>query len=164
LAEVIKRNGQKTLDPRVFMRGIAEGLLALHNNKFIYRDLTPDAIIVEFETERPLLTNFETARDLDGSPTVSAGEDRRQEYYIAPEVLADPGAAKIPADLYSWAAIFHHLTTGEPYQRRMGQKFARIEQTGLPPMIVELIKNCLNDDPGKRPQCVDEILKAMKSW
>ena len=164
LAEVIKRNGQKTLDPRVFMRGIAEGLLALHNNKFIYRDLTPDAIIVELESERPLLTNFETARDLDGSPTVSAGEDRRQEYYVAPEVLADPGAAKIPADLYSWAAIFHHLTTGEPYRRRMEQKFARIERTGLPPMIVELIKNCLNDDPGKRPPCVDEILKVMKSW
>jgi len=103
----LQRGEQTTLDLRQIMYGIALGLKALHTKTpqkpvFIHRGLNPGAVIVERNTQRAILTNFELARS-EGLPTVVV-DKFLPDPYCAPE-LDDPHSADIATDIYSWGAI-----------------------------------------------------------
>jgi len=107
LEVILQRGEQTTLDLRQIMYGIALGLKALHTKTpqkpvFIHRGLNPGAVIVERNTQRAILTNFELARS-EGLPTVVV-DKFLPDPYCAPE-LDDPHSADIATDIYSWGAI-----------------------------------------------------------
>ena len=93
--------------------------------------------------------------------------------YIAPEVLRGYRYTKA-ADVYSFGIIMWEMTAGVPAYNNVPHDLnlsLDIVCKGLRPKIVEgtdpeyleLMKQCWNSDPGKRPTA-EELVEYFKKW
>ena len=96
---------------KTVMLGIAEGLVALHRNRIVRRELSPRFVLLRKKSLAPVLTDFELAKLLDGAPTVSPAGGWPDDPYLAPEVTSR-GTVDERADLYSWGRVFVHALSG----------------------------------------------------
>jgi serine/threonine protein kinase len=143
---------------RGIMRNVAEGLLAVHERNIVHRELTPQSIIVERDTKRAIVTNFELAKLLAKDAVTVANDRLPRNPYRALEVEIEPHNVDGTADVYSWGAILYHLLTGEHY-------------AGIFPNIERFPKECHNDlsiaqmclalQKDDRPQNFREILSLL---
>ena len=144
---------------RHLVTDIAEALQTLHENQIIRRELAPAFILLEKDTKRVVLTDFELGKLLDGSPTVR-GVAWRHEEYLAPEVLH--GKPDFRADLYSWAriglkAVLHELPAP-------GHDQAAVGETRLPRGVRAVMEKCLKRKREQRPESMAEVLKVVRRW
>jgi len=144
------------------MRGIAEGLRALHEHGVIRRELSPRSVILEEGTNHPVLTDFELAKLLADAPTVAHAADWEHvdDPYRAPEVSAKSPVLGPASDVYSWGRIFLHATTGHLPQVDSDDEAKAVDQ--LPKSLRVLIGACVAIDTAKRPQSMNEVLQGIK--
>ncbi len=144
---------------RIVMTEIAQGLEGLHRAGVIRRQLTPESIVLGKRSV--VLTDFELAKLLDGSPTVDVGE-RPDDLYVAPEIRDGDPATDFRADIFSWAMIMVRAATGAVIQdcEFVANKLAAI---GIPRSFISLIVNCLGPVT-TRPENMNKILLALKKW
>ena len=90
------------------MYEILLGLQALHAADVIRRELSPRYVFIN--DRETVLTDFELAKLLDGSPTVSPIEMWPDDVYRAPEV--GEGDLHPSCDVFSWAMILAHAVSG----------------------------------------------------
>jgi hypothetical protein len=142
-----------------FMRGVALGLMAVHNNGFVFRVLSPSSILVEHRTNRPFLTNFELAKAPGVTPTVWDSVTIENDAYMAPEAIDNPNTVDAKVDVYSWGAILYHLATGTPYG---GPKtLEKLRRTSLPAPAIKLGERCLSLRRSLRPENMTEVLTTL---
>lgn len=146
------------------MRGIADGLAALHRHGYLRRELSPKFVILEEETNNPVLTDFELAKLLSGGPTVADAADWKHvdDGYRAPEVTANSPDLGPEIDVYSWGRILLRAVTGDLPTAGSAEELAAISK--LPKAIRELVASCVAIDRTQRPQTMDVVLRAIKSW
>lgn len=93
---------------------VASGLAAAHACDIIHRDVKPSNIVIERETQRPVLIDFGIARHIEGgvrSSVVTAGTP----WYMAPEqVRNERDLLGQKADVYSLACTAFELLAGRP--------------------------------------------------
>jgi serine/threonine protein kinase len=140
------------------MTGIAEGLFALHKAGIVRRELSPGSVLLRERDDRPILTDMELAKLVDGEPTVSPDE-WPDDPYRALEVSGNT-PIDAHADIYSWARIFIHSTTGEVFDR--GEE--PVGSLDVPSALRALIEKSLSPAPSGRPTDLKKILKALKAW
>ena len=149
-----------TVIPRM-MRAIASALALLHSHQIIRRELSPRFIFVRSSDETPILTDFELAKLLDGSPTVSPKCAWPDDEYRALEVDSD--ATLDPrADVYSWGRILVHTACGQLPAR--GDEGAALMSTGVPPAVRKLVLACVALPPSDRPSSMSDVLHVLRSW
>ena len=159
LSERILQNSFERPQAVVISLQIAEGLRALHLNNMIRRELSPHNILLETDTERVILTEFELAKLLDGRPTVSK-DDWPVDPCRAPEAGADDVDHR--ADIYSWGRITIQLLTGTlPMQ---GDELTVLKSAKLPKKVESLLTNCVAISRRTRPQSIDEVTAVMSAW
>jgi len=140
---------------------IAAGLERLHSKEIIRRELSPRFIVVRTADQLAVLTDFELAKLLDGSPTVSPKRAWPDDDYRALEV--DSEATIDPrADIYSWGRILVHAACGQLPPR--GDEPAALANTQLPPAIRKLAAACVALPPSNRPTTMAEVLHATRNW
>jgi len=161
LDDILDTPAETALDIRQLMLQVALGLRGLHLKGFVHRELNPGSIIIENDTNRAVISNFELAKALDGSPTVST-EDVKKDPYRAPEVVTDPHSVDTRADIYSWAAILFRLATGQLYIEEGAIDL--LGQSHLPKAVVKLLQNCLQPLRSNRPASISEVIRALESW
>lgn len=146
------------------MRGIAEGLRALHKHGVLRRELSPRSVILEEGTNTPVLTDFELAKLLADAPTVAHAADWEyvDDPYRAPEVSAKSPVLGPASDAYSWGRIVLHATTGHLPSVDSDDEANAVSQ--LPKSIRVLIGACVAIDSAKRPQSMDEVLQGIRKW
>ncbi len=136
---------------------VAEGLHALHQLEIIQRELTPTGILISNEGPA-VLTDFELAKLLDGSPSVSSGWNDNP--YRAPEVCEANLNAQ--ADIYSWARIVTHCALGTlPVAAREAEELAKCK---MPSAVRSLLIGCLEIRKSCRPLSMAEVLPVLKRW
>jgi protein kinase-like protein/nuclease-like protein len=156
-------DGGKTLPVRTIAGGIAAGLRAIHQEGYVCRDLNPEAIWIQRDTAKPLLTNFELAKALDGAPTVAGSAvDLGEGDYRAPEVRRGGLVIDARADVYSWGAIVFHVVIGQAYQS--ADMLSQLDRQDLPSKITELIRQCLAPRPSDRPSGMDVVHGTLRGW
>lgn len=133
------------------------GLQALHRAGIIRRELSPVSILIS-EKGRTVLTDFELAKLLDGSPSVS--RDWPDDPYRAPEVGG--GEVNHSADIYSFGRILIHAALGELPGR--GTEPKCLPRSALPPAVRELALRSVDPRRSKRPQSVSEMLPVIQAW
>ena len=140
-------------------RQIAVGLDTLNQCGIIRRELTPQSILLEANTHRVVLTEFELAKLLDGSPTVSK-DDWPVDPFRAPEAGSDDVDHR--ADIYSWARITVHMLLGKlPID---GGEASSIKAAKLPKKFETLLQQCLFASKRARPENFALIIDYMTSW
>ncbi len=138
---------------------IAEGLQTLHENAIIRRELAPAFILLENDTGRVVLTDFELGKLLDGSPTVG-GTSWRHEEYLAVEVKQ--GKADFRADLYSWGRICLEAALGN--QDRPEDERVALAESPLPRGVRAIVEACLERNREQRPASMQDVLAAVRRW
>ena len=160
---------------------ICAGLAEAHKRRVIHGDLKSSNVILAGGAQgevRAVIADFGLARALDGSP-VSGGSPG----YMAPEVRRGDSTS-VTADIYALGVILHEMTCGfRPDQRAVvaattiaqaadtaveaperGERLLRPDDDPLPRLATKLdpvIRRCLQPDPAKRYQRVEEVAKAL---
>ncbi|XP_045823116.1 probable serine/threonine-protein kinase PBL5 isoform X2 [Trifolium pratense] len=160
--------------------GAAKGLLYLHKNSIIHRDVRPNNILVTHDLQ-PLIGDFGLARTHNNDLTHST-EVVGTWGYLAPE-YAEYGKVSSRTDVYSFGVVLLQLITGmRTTDKRLGGRslvgWARplLKERNYPDLIderiidthdyhqlfwmIRLAEKCLSRDPKKR-LTMDEVVNAL---
>ncbi|GAU16431.1 hypothetical protein TSUD_117800 [Trifolium subterraneum] len=160
--------------------GAAKGLLYLHKNSIIHRDVRPNNILVTHDLQ-PLIGDFGLARTHNKDFTHST-EVVGTWGYLAPE-YAEYGKVSSRTDVYSFGVVLLQLITGmRTTDKRLGGRslvgWARplLKERNYPDLIderiidthdyhqlfwmIRLAEKCLSRDPKKRLTMV-EVVNAL---
>jgi hypothetical protein len=142
-----------------YVADVADGLSRVHGHGVIHRDVKPENILQEPETDEAVLTDFGIAARLT-DPSSIAGTPR----YMAPEAFL--GQVSPALDVYSLAATLFWLVTGQPpfggetrrellhnIERGLPRPDPRC--AGLPAGLEQLIRAGLSVRPSERPTLAD---------
>lgn len=138
---------------------LAQGLSALHQAGVVFRELSPNHILLSSIDGRACLTDFELAKLLEPTPTVST--EWPDDIYRAPEV--ENGHSSVQADFYSWAMIVVHgfFLNAD----RSSSALPIPKKSDLPLSLRHLLENCLSPAPSDRPCEIFQILAVLeKTW
>ena len=153
-----------------FLRDIAGGLKSIHNNGFIHKDLHSGNILSNDENKISYITDLGLCKPVD-----EQGEEKIHGVlpYVAPEVLR--GKKYTPsADIYSFGIIACEILSGlPPYHNLPHDEFLalkicqglrpKVNNVKVPPLLENLIDQCLDADPLKRPTA-DELYDIIYNW
>lgn len=143
--------------PRLLL-DVATGLQALHKAGVVFRELAPARVLIADHDGRAVLTDFELAKLLDGSPSVSS--EWPDDPFRAPEV--DGGSATVQADLYSVGKIAVAAAAGELVDHEAVPDV--FNKARVPKQLAKLLVACLEPVPYKRPADMAPLLKELTAW
>ncbi|RIB25813.1 kinase-like domain-containing protein [Gigaspora rosea] len=143
---------------------IAQGLVFLHNNKIIHRNLHPKNILVhenkimisDFGLSKLMASDSNSTSLIDGLPA-----------FMDPQCFKNPTYKRTyKTDIYSYGVVLWEISSGHkpfPSLKRTqisikiynGEREKPVE--GTPSDYVDLYKRCWNDEPDNRPK-IEEIL------
>ena len=161
-------------------RQLCAGLAEAHRNRIIHGDLKSANVILTKDPDgamRVVITDFGLARSAL-NPGVSGGSPG----YMAPELYAG-APTTVASDIYALGVILHELASGfrphvrvamlastltQPPQdspaKSDRQRLTALSQAPLPPLHSRwdpILKCCLQVDPSRRYETVDQVFKAL---
>jgi eukaryotic-like serine/threonine-protein kinase len=162
------------------LRDVARALAYAHERGVVHRDIKPDNILLSGDAA--VVADFGIAKaitdarssDASGRPTTvtQAGMVIGTPAYMAPEQIAADPDIDHRADVYSFGCVAYELLAGEtPFASRKGhQMLAHVSEQAVPivekrpdcpPVLAQLVMQCLEKDPARRPQSAREILSVL---
>jgi len=160
LSEVLERKERFTPEQqeRIALE-IAGGLQYLHSQGMIHRNLK-DRYILFDEDWHAKLTGFGLSKVK--SSAIQTIQQHEVSFWSAPELLRRGGCHTLKSDIYSYGLILWELLTGQKPYAHLGldsrELFKRIRAgyresipEDLPKVYADLIRQCWDADPSKRP-------------
>ena len=137
---------------------IATGLAALHAAGIVFRELAPARVLISDKDAAAVLTDFELAKLLDDSPSVSS--EWPEDPFRAPEV--DGGSTSLQSDLYSFAQLASAAVAGSDFDPLQAEE--TLGRAKLPKRLQRLLLECLEPIPDRRPSDLSPLLKELSRW
>ncbi len=150
---------------------ICDGLAAAHEAGVVHRDLKPANVLVE-PAGRVVITDFGIARSANDDRLTADGGLLGTLAYMAPEqIKGQPADAR--TDLYAIGLIVYEMLTGctpFPADTALASALARIDApppdprtiVGVPDALAELVMQCLEPDPSRRPASAQDVATALR--
>jgi eukaryotic-like serine/threonine-protein kinase len=152
-----------------YIQQIGQALIAVHQQKFLHRDVKPENIMIRAGTHEAVLIDFDLARGFD-NPLTSRGNKVDgftpiELYFNSPKQQMQRGAW---TDVYSLAATLYVLLTGQQPVSAIDRKDQN--QRLIPPQELNhqisdrtnnAIVHGMQLEPDKRPQTVEDWLKEL---
>ena len=161
------------------MREVAEALAFAHARSVVHRDLKPDNIFLQHG--HAILADFGIAMAVEkatrGTPTerlTRTGLGLGTPGYMSPEQLAGDPNVDARTDIYAMGIVGYEMLSGHPpFPGRSPAKVIVAHMTeepepvttyraDAPPLLSELIRGCLQKDPGDRWQTVEELMSPLE--
>jgi serine/threonine protein kinase len=144
--------------PRL-LHEIALGLEVLHQKKIVFRELAPARVLIADKGNRAVLTDFELAKLLDGSPSVSS--EWPEDPFRAPEV--EGGTVTEGADLYSLAMVASAAIAGPGFDPESVPPIETLKASNLPKRVLRLLMDSLGPLNRRSPE-LTPVLKELARW
>lgn len=145
--------------PRL-LHEIAQGLNALHSANIVARELAPARVLISDRDGHAVLTDFELAKLLDGSPSVSS--EWPEDVFLAPEV--DGTSATVQSDLYSFGQVAIAAAAGSDGAGDLERAPVFLGRAGVPKRLAKMIVDCLEPVPSNRPPELLPLLTELSRW
>ena len=173
LANTLDHVGRIPLESGLLViRGLAEGLAVAHRNGLIHRDIKPANILLRGGNyASPVLIDFGVAGFLEpGSHLTQSGQIFGTAYYMSPEQLLGKPQS-VASDIYGLGIVLFQMLFGiRPFEAdRDFDVFRKVLEGSLtfpdfptvPGSVQDLIRQCLDKDPTRRPQSADDFLRII---
>ena len=167
----------------VVMEKIARAVNIVHRHGVLHGDIKPHNILIERETNRPLITDFGLAEfdlcfDLQGDEIQkdSGAENiAGTPAYMAPELLraamqqASPQEAalvrSVSSDVYSLGATLWATLSGRsPLEFRNAQVAVDSRSSNLPAELLKICQKSMSENPALRHQSAQEFADELAQW
>ena len=165
-----------------FVLQACDAIAEAHDAGIVHRDLKPSNLFVSERSDgSPLLKVLDfgisksmsgTANSVDGTLT-STRAVMGSPYYMSPEQVRDARRVDGRSDIWALGVILHESLTGEPaFQADTfpGVCAAIVADPPIPvhnlrpdvhPELESIVMRCLEKDPGRRFQSVQELVEAL---
>jgi len=149
-----------------FVRGLAQGVQAIHQAGVVHRDLKPSNVVLA--QDGPVILDYGIARALDATSVTSTGTRVGSLVWMSPEQLLGTGEDR-PCDVHALGLLAHYAATGEhPFGTGRPEAVAWRISNGEPslapypqvPGLDELVRACLRTDPEQRPTAGEVLTRA----
>ena len=178
LADVLQAEGVMTIEQaRNTLRQVASALAAAHEKGIVHRDVKPDNVVRERDSDRVVLTDFGIAAILEtGTETITRltqqGQLLGDPRYMSPEQLLGEAVTE-ESDVYSLGIMgYELLTLKAPFEGTTSVQLAtaHLKKEPIPlarlrpdvdPFLAELLERCLSKNPLHRPRA-SEVAKALE--
>ena len=163
------------------LRDVATALGYAHERGIVHRDIKPDNVLVSGGAA--VVTDFGVAKAISSARAANAtapggsltqlGFSLGTPMYMAPEQAAADPNTDHRADIYSFGTLAYELFAGKPpFAGRTPAALLAAQMTETPPLLsaarpdapvplVELVRQCLEKDPAKRPQQASDVIHAL---
>jgi tetratricopeptide (TPR) repeat protein len=179
LRQRLELDGALPMDATVrLLREVADALAFAHAFGVVHRDLKPENIFLQHG--HAILADFGIARAVEqatgtaGERLTLAGTGLGTIGYMAPEQLAGEPDVDARADIYAMGVVAYEMIAGHaPFPGRSGSKLVIAHmteepepvaacRTGVPPRLALLVMRCIEKDPDRRWQTVEEMLAPLE--
>lgn len=145
-------------------QSLADILEYLHKQSIIHRDINPNNIIVERDTNRVLLLDFGTAHDKFSNGTRQQLTSLGTPGYIAPEQIASPANATYQSDIFGVGCVLFEMLAGDTPWDADGDmtRVPTLAERGgdnLPVDLDDIFQRMLAHDVAQRPSSATDSLK-----
>ncbi|HXD49654.1 MAG TPA: protein kinase [Gemmatimonadaceae bacterium] len=160
------------------LRDVARALAYAHERGVVHRDIKPDNVLLAGGSAT--VTDFGIAKAItaarapsgDGGLT-QVGMSIGTPSYMSPEQAAADPSADQRSDVYSFGCMAYELLTGQPpfagltpqrlLAAHMGERPRRVSELrpDTPPLLADLVMQCLEKDPSARPQHAADIVRLL---
>jgi serine/threonine protein kinase len=162
-------------DARRVLREVADALAYAHARNVIHRDVKPDNILLDADTQRAMVTDFGIARavtDVPDTRLTTTGAAIGTPAYMSPEQCSSERGIDGRSDLYSLGVVGYQLLSGElpfsaPSTLALFMKHVTEEPIPLadrcntPPDLNAIIMQCLAKQPAGRFANASELVDAL---
>ena len=159
------------------LKDVAEALAFAHAHGVVHRDVKPENVFLDAETDRALLSDFGIAHSAEfDSRLTMTGAAIGTPAYMAPEQI-DGGPANARSDLYSLGLVTWEMLTGERpwvgealYNVIFKQKHEELPAIDavrpgeVPPRLQYITERMLQKKPTARWAGADGLLVALNAW
>lgn len=144
--------------------GLARALESIHQVGVLHRDLKPGNVMLT--DDGPVVIDFGISQLADDARITQTGLVTGTPGYVDPNVMHGKNPTR-DGDWWGWAAVLVFAATGrQPFGRGPGVLMrvdsGRVDTTGLPPRIAQVLRRALHPDPDRRmsPEAVRAALSA----
>ena len=154
------------------VRQCCESLVHLHSHQWVHCDLKPDNFLIN-EKVLVKLIDFSIAKPFkQGFKLFGSKKIQGTRSYMAPEQIRGK-KVDVRTDIYGLGCVMHELVAGRPpFTGANSDQLLQKHLKSPPPSLqaadkrvrkeyAELVLRMLAKEPEKRPQSMDEILKAV---
>jgi tetratricopeptide (TPR) repeat protein len=160
------------------LRDVARALAYAHERGVVHRDIKPDNVLLSggsaTVTDFGIAKAISASRATDSSSTLTQlGTSVGTPSYMAPEQAAADPSTDHRADIYSFGCMAYEMLSGRPPfaglspQRMLAAQMSERPmpigevQPDTPPMLGDLIMQCLEKDPDARPQKASDLTRVL---
>jgi len=175
LADVLEKRKEIPWEETLsIIKGIVEGLKAVHSQAIIHRNLQPENILIV--NGIPKLINFELSYILEDERLTVFPETTslKSSPYLAPELYTGKDFSEA-TDLFSVGVLMYTMVCGAPPFKNSvdlkstggtisPQKMDELKQKGLPEELCSLIYSLVQEDRLVRIQNADEVLSQLSKF
>jgi len=160
------------------LRDVARALAYAHERGVVHRDIKPDNVLMSGGSAA--VTDFGIAKAISAARTTESSSNLTQmgmsigtPTYMAPEQAAADPSTDHRADIYSFGCLAYELLAGRPpfaalspqklLAAQMGERPQPISELrpDTPPMLANLVMQCLEKDPDARPQSASDVARLL---
>src|SRR5688500_9362824 len=162
------------------LKDMARALAYAHDHGVVHRDIKPENVLLA--DEAAVVTDLGIAKALSASRTDAPGGTLTQvgtsigtPAYMAPEQAAGDPATDHRADIYAFGCVAYELLTGAPPFHGLPPHKLMVAHMSeppkpvtelrpdCPPLLAQLIAQCLEKDADARPQHAVDLLRRLEA-